>query len=197
MVGDKVYIAQGEENLDRKSAGSLVCIKAGGTGDTTEKNEVWRVSKVLASKSSPLVVDGRVYCADDSGNLYIADAETGKLIGNKPVKLIGTIVRASPLYADGKIYLCSTTAWHVMQPTKDGVKFLDKMRMPERDEVSGSLAVSHGKLYLPTARRTLLLRQERRETGRRFTSSRAAGRNARGLRRSGRLGCRSCRLSCC
>lgn len=93
MVGDKVYIAQGEENLDRKSAGSLVCFKAGGTGDTTEKNEVWRVSKVLASKSSPLVVDGRVYCADDSGNLYIADAETGKLIGNKPVKLIGTIVR--------------------------------------------------------------------------------------------------------
>ena len=151
VVGDKVYIAQGEENLDRKSAGSLVCLKADGTGDTTDKNEIWRMSKVLASKSSPLVVDGRVYCADDSGNLYIVDADTGKLVGNKPVKLIGTIVRASPLYADGKIYLCSTTAWHVMQPTKDGVKFLDKMRMPERDEVSGSLAVSHGKIYLPTA----------------------------------------------
>ncbi len=92
------------------------------------------------------LVDGRVYSADDSGNLYIADAETGKLIGGKPVKLIGTIVRSTArLYADGKIYLCSTTAWHVMQPTDNGVKFLDKMRLPEQDEVSGSLAVSHGK----------------------------------------------------
>ena len=121
------------------------------------------MSKVLASKSSPLVVDGRVYCADDSGNLYIVDAETGKLVGGKPVKLIGTIVRASPLYADGKIYLCSTTAWHVMQPTKDGVKFLDKMRLPENDEVSGSLAVSHGKIYLPTGCGALLPGQERCE----------------------------------
>jgi outer membrane protein assembly factor BamB len=151
IVGDKIYMAQGEENLDRKSAGSLVCFKADGTDDTTDKNEIWRMTNVLASKSSPLVVDGRVYCADDLGNLYIVDAETGKLVGNKSVKLIGTIVRSSPLYADGKIYLCTTTAWHVLQPTKDGVKFLAKMRMPEREEVSGSMAVSHGKIYLPTA----------------------------------------------
>ena len=36
VVGDKVYMAQGEENLDRKSAGSLVCFKADGTDDTTD-----------------------------------------------------------------------------------------------------------------------------------------------------------------
>ncbi len=150
VVGEKVYESQGEETLDRKNAGSLVCFKGTGTGDITKTNEVWTVPRVLAGKSSPLVVDGRVYSADDSGNLYIVDAETGKLIGGKPTRLLGTIVRASPLYADGKIYLSSTTAWHVMQPTKDGVKFVSKMRLPDKDEVSGSMAVSHGKIYLPT-----------------------------------------------
>ncbi len=150
VVGDKVYESQAEETLDRRTAGSLTCFKGTGHGDITKTNEIWTVPRVMAGKSSPLVVNGRVYSADDTGNLWIVDAETGKVIGGKPVKLMGTIVRASPLAADGKIYLCSTSAWHVMEPTENGVKFLDKMRLPEADEVSGSLAVSHGKIYLPT-----------------------------------------------
>ncbi len=152
VVGDKVFMAQNEENLDNRTQGMLVCIKGSGAGDITGKkeNEVWHLPGVMAGKSSPLVVNDRVYIADDSGNLYVVDAKTGKQIG-KNVKLTGTIVRASPLYADGKIYLCSTTGWHVMQPTDTGVKFLAKMRLPEKDEVSGSLAVSHGKIFVPTA----------------------------------------------
>ena len=103
----------------------------------------------MDGKSTPLVVNNRVYAADDTGNLYIADAETGKQIG-KTVKLLGTIVRSSPLFADGKIYLTSTTGWHVFQPTETGVKVLQKFRLPEKDEVSGSLAVASGKIYVPT-----------------------------------------------
>ncbi len=150
VVGNRVYMAQGEQNLDNMTAGALACFRAGGKGDITKTNEIWHILKDLASKSSPVVANGRVYSADDAGNLYIADAETGRLIGGKPAKLIGTIVRSTPLIADGKVYLTSTTAWHVMQPTDNGVKFLDKKRLPDQDEISGSMAVSHGKLYVPT-----------------------------------------------
>jgi outer membrane protein assembly factor BamB len=150
VIGDEVFAAQAEENLDQRTQGSLTCFTGTGEGDITKTNEKWHLTGVMDGKSSPLVFDGRVYSADDSGNLYIADAETGKLIGGRPTRLLGTIVRSSPLAADGKIYLCSTTGWHVMQPTPTGVKFLSKMRLPEKDEVSGSLAVSHGKIYLPT-----------------------------------------------
>jgi hypothetical protein len=59
-------------------------------------------------------------------------------------------MRSSPVYADGKIFACTTSAWHVFQPTKDGVKLTHKLRLSEEDEVSGSPIISHGRIYLPT-----------------------------------------------
>ena len=53
--------------------------------------------------------------------MYINDAATGKPVG-EPVKMVGTIMRSSPVYADGKIYACTTSAWHMLTITKDGVK---------------------------------------------------------------------------
>jgi outer membrane protein assembly factor BamB len=150
VVGDKVFMTQAEENPDNRTQGMLSCFNAHGEGDITKTNEAWHLSGVMSGKSSPILVDDRIYTCDDAGNLYIVDAKTGKQIGNKPIKLLGTIVRASPLSADGKIYLTSTTGWHVLQPTPTGVKFLAKNRLPEADEVSGSMAISHGKIYLPT-----------------------------------------------
>ena len=81
--------------------------------------------------------------------MYVVDAATGEEVC-KPAKLIGTIVRSSPVYADGKIFICSTGAWHVFQPTENGVKLIHKLRLAEEDEVSGSPAISHGRIYLPT-----------------------------------------------
>ena len=111
----------------------------------------------MAGKSSPLLVNGRIYQSDDQNNLYIVDAETGKKVTERPVKLTGEIVRGSPLYADGKIYLCSTTAWHVFRPTATGVKLVNKMRLPDDDEVSASVVVSHGRIYLATNARLYCL----------------------------------------
>jgi hypothetical protein len=111
---------------------------------------IWQNKEIGNGKSSPLLVDGRLYVADDLGNFYIFDAASGKQIG-KPVKLVGTIVRASPLYADGKIYMCSTSGWHVFQPTANGLKLVDRMRLDAADEISGSPIVSHGRIYLPTS----------------------------------------------
>ena len=103
----------------------------------------------MDGKSSPLLVDGRVYSLDDGGKMFVVDATTGEEVC-KPAKLIGTIVRSSPVFADGKIYICSTSAWHVFQPTPTGVKLIHKLRLNEEDEVSGSPAISHGRIYLPT-----------------------------------------------
>ena len=114
----------------------------------------------MVEKSSPILVDGRLYqCDVDQNNLYIVDAAKGKLI--KKEKLLGQIIRGSPLYADGKIYICSTTAWHVFRPTAKGVEVVQKMalRAPE-DEMSASVVVSHGRLYVATGARLYCLGKE-------------------------------------
>ena len=128
VVGKTVYMAQNEENLDNVTQGMLTAFRGVGKGDITQDAPIWKLRGVMAGKSSPILVDGRIYQSDDENNLYIVDAATGKPVTKKPVKLIGEIVRGSPLYADGKIYLCSTTAWHCFRPTAKGVEAVQKLR---------------------------------------------------------------------
>ena len=156
VVGKTVYMAQSEENLSNDTQGMLSAFRGVGKGDITDDAPIWKMRGVMAGKSSPIFVDGRIYQSDDQNNLYIVDAAKGKLI--KKQKLMGQIVRGSPLYADGKIYLCSTTAWHVFRPTEKGVEVVQKMalRAPE-DEVSASVVVSHGRIYLATGARLYCL----------------------------------------
>lgn len=153
--GDKVYMGQSEENREGNSMGALVAINgAAGTGDAdiTDKGELWREKEIMVGRSGMLLLDGRLYSADDGGNVYVHEAATGKQIGRR-VKLLGTIMRASLLYADGNIYACTTNAWHVLKPNEKGVKIVHRLRLPEGEEVHGSPIISHGRLYLPTTER--------------------------------------------
>jgi hypothetical protein len=47
--------------------------------------------------------------------------------------------------------MATTSGLHVMQPTPDGVKFLIKTRLPQQDEVTGSIIAANGRIYLPSA----------------------------------------------
>jgi outer membrane protein assembly factor BamB len=151
VLGDTVYMGQSEENRDDSTMGALAAIKGTGSDDITKTGELWRVKEMMIGKSSPILLDGRLYALDDSNVLYVVNAATGELIGKK-TRLAGTIARASLVYADGKIYACTTSVWHVLEPTEDGVKIVHRLRLKlsEGEEVHGSPIVSHGRIYLPT-----------------------------------------------
>jgi len=142
-----------EENMTGSTMGAIVAIDGAKTGDITKTGELWR-NPGMVGKSSPLLVDGRLYAFDDGAKLYVIDATNGKPIG-KPVKMIGTIMRSSPVYADGKIYAATTSAWHVFEPSKTGAKLTHKLRLNE--EVTASPIISHGRIYLTTGDRTYCL----------------------------------------
>jgi outer membrane protein assembly factor BamB len=158
--GGLIVMGNAEENLDNQSMGCIVAFRGDGdqTGDITNKAEAWRAPGTV-SKTSLVYHDGRIYAAEDNGKLHILDAETGEPIG-KPVKLVGTIVRSSPLIADGKLYICTTSASHVYEITEKGLKPLHRMRLGEEDEVAGSPCVSHGRIYLPTVSKMYCLGEE-------------------------------------
>lgn len=152
VVGNTVFYGQSEENRDN-GMGAVAAIDATKTGDVTETGELWRVQELMVGRSQPVMVENHLFAPDESGTVYILDPKTGDPISPRRVKLLGAIVRASPLYADGKVYVCSRSAWHVFEPTKDGAKMIHKYRFPiGEEECDASPIVSHGKLYLTTTK---------------------------------------------
>ena len=154
--GDTVIISQAEENLDNTSMGSATVFKAAGMGDITATAAVWQKKGVMDGRSMPVVLGDRVYFIDDGAKVYALDRKTGEPLG-RPQKLLGTIVRGSPLVADGRLYVCSTSGWHVLEPTADGIKFVNRMRLDEEDEVTASPIAANGYIYLTTGARLYCL----------------------------------------
>ena len=152
VAGDTVVISQAEENLDNTSMGSATVFKAAGDGEITATAALWQKKGVMDGRSMPVVLGDRVYLIDDGAKVYAFDKATGSPVG-RPQKLLGTIVRGSPLVADGKLYVCSTSGWHVLEPTADGVKFVNRMRFDEEDEVTASPIAWEGRIYLTTGER--------------------------------------------
>ena len=64
---DRVYTSQAEENVGTTSMGTIVAIDGSKTGNITKTGEVWRQAGMVG-KSSPLLVDGRLYAFDDGAS---------------------------------------------------------------------------------------------------------------------------------
>jgi hypothetical protein len=156
VTGDTVYISQSEENLDNTSMGSATAFKGMGTGPIPATSAIWQKKGVMDGRSMPVVLDGRVWFVEDGAKVHVFDQATGAPAG-RPQKLLGTIVRGSPLVADGKLYVCSTSGFHVLEPTRDGFKFAHRMRLDEEDEVTASPIAADGLLYLVTGARIFCL----------------------------------------
>jgi outer membrane protein assembly factor BamB len=154
--GDTVYISQAEENLDNTSMGSVTAFKGIGAGDITATNVLWQKKGVMDGRSMPVALGDRIYFVDDGAKVCTFDKATGTPVG-KPLKLLGTIVRGSPLVADGKLHVCSTSGWHVLEPTRDGLKIVNRMRLDEEDEVTASPIAWNGLVFLTTGARLYCL----------------------------------------
>jgi len=156
VAGDKVYTGHSEENRDDNTMGAIVALDGSLTGDITQTGELWRVKEVGAGRAAPLMIGDRVYFGIDSGSIQIVDSATGEPIARRPARLAGTILRSSPLYADGRIYAATTDAWHVLEPNDEGVRIAQRQRL-RNEEIYGSIVASHGRIYVPTTRRLVCL----------------------------------------
>jgi len=156
VTADGIYMAQAEENLDSTSMGVAAKIGLRGSGDVTGDNLLWDRKAIVDGKAMPVVLGDRVYFVEDGAKVHAFDRETGKPAG-RPTRLLGTIVRASPLVANGRLYVCSTSGWHVLEPTARGLSFVHRMRLPGDDEVTASPIAWQGRLYLTTGERLYCL----------------------------------------
>ncbi|MBM81031.1 MAG: pyrrolo-quinoline quinone [Planctomycetaceae bacterium] len=147
VYNNTVISGHSEENINDTAMGAFFAIDATKAGNVSESGELWRTKEWFVGKSSPIVVNDRIYAIEDKAQLRIVDPKTGEQILKKK---LGTMMRSSPLYADGKIYTCTANGrWYILKPTDDGVDILHRLRF-SGEESHGSPIVSHGRIYFPT-----------------------------------------------
>ena len=86
-------------------SGSMVAVRPDGKGDVTGTHIEWSDRKGVAKKSSQLMVDGLFYMNSDDGIVSCREPETGDIVWQKRV---AKEFAASPIFADGKIFLFGT-----------------------------------------------------------------------------------------
>jgi len=127
----------------------LLAIRVGGGGDMTQQSILWKYQKPVPQVPSTLLYKGVLYMVNDSGILLSFEPATGEVL--KQGRLKGAIDKyfASPVAADGKIFLISQAGnvsvvqaspqWEIL-----AVNDLD-------DEVFATPAIADGRIYIRTA----------------------------------------------
>ena len=125
----------------------IVAVKPDATGVLApgSKGELWRKNSGTPDVPCPLVHDGLVYiCRENQGILTVLDAKTGEQVYSE--RIYADRYRASPVYADGKVYLTSRRG--VVTVVKAGRKFEKLAENRMSDQISASPAVANGRIYL-------------------------------------------------
>ena len=104
VVGDTVYASHSEENVIGNTMGSVVALDGTLSGDLSGQ-EKWQEFEVMAGKSSPIMVDGKLWVVDARAKLWIFDPETGEILSRRKAVGKDKVMRSTPLYADGK-FIC-------------------------------------------------------------------------------------------
>ncbi len=86
------------------SNGQLYAVRTGGNGLVTDTHVAWRVKRGASNKPSILLIDDLIYMIGDTGIASCVEAKTGEIVWQQR---IGGEYSASPVYADGKIWLFS------------------------------------------------------------------------------------------
>jgi outer membrane protein assembly factor BamB len=127
--------------------GLIVALKPGPTGniDAGSPFESWRKLKGAPDVPSPLIHDGFVYLVQaDGGFLQSWDAKTGQEFYKE--RIHPDRYRASPVYADGKIYVLSRDGTALV--VQAGAKYQALATNKLNDNFAASPAIANGRIYL-------------------------------------------------
>jgi len=102
VVGDVVYIANGQDPEHGEGIGHLYAIDATKRGDITKTGRLWHYEKIRRTISTAAVKDGIIYYPDFSGFFHALDAKTGQPLW---VHDMFAAMWSSALVVDGKVYL--------------------------------------------------------------------------------------------
>jgi outer membrane protein assembly factor BamB len=167
ISGTTLFASHSEENLDSNEMGLVAAIDATGKGTLGKDQIKWAVKGIRGGYSSPIVDAGRLYLIDDSATLFAFEVNSGKELWKHT---LGTLQRASPVLADGKLYVGTENGkFYILKPGPSGCQVLSETQLgpvekvelkteagdeaiTANEQILASVAVSRGRIYLVTTK---------------------------------------------
>jgi outer membrane protein assembly factor BamB len=157
VVGNRIYMAGGGDLWWGKNEAWLKCIDATKSGDITTNGLVWSYRLEKHVMGTPAVVNGMVFIADCGRKFHCVDAETGTPYWTQD---INGEAWASPLAADGKVYLGTRSgSFYVFAAGKEK-KLLSSCELGQ--PISSTAAAANGVLYVATMNRLYAVQERER-----------------------------------
>jgi outer membrane protein assembly factor BamB len=125
----------------------VLVLRAGGRGDVTTTHKLWEFQNG-PDVPTPVTDGTRAYFITDRGVVYCVDLKTGKPIYG-PQRLAPGTYSASPVLADGKIYITSEDG--ITSVFRAGPQFELLATNHLDDYTLSSIAIKEGQLFLRTA----------------------------------------------
>ena len=149
VIGTTAILTHSEENLNSSEMGMITAVDATAKGDIKKEQVKWTRLGWQGGFSSPVVDGDRIYHIDNSANIAAIDANTGKQLW---LQNLGTIQKASPVFADGRLYVGTENGkFFILKPSATGCEIVDQDQLGTEElpeAIIASVAVSNGRIYL-------------------------------------------------
>ena len=130
------------------SRNGILGIRVGGEGDMTKQNVVWTYGKRVPQLPSPLVYEDALYMVNEGGIVTLLEPDTGDLVAQGRLKGAVDSYYASPVAADGKIFMASELGKVAVLRPGSG---LDVVAVNDLDDlIYATPAIADGRLYIRT-----------------------------------------------
>lgn len=128
----------------------MVAIRAGGKGDVSKTHVLWSSARG-SDFGSPILHEGHLYFANSRGSATCLNAKNGELVYEERVRLSQGSARiyASPVLADGKLFIPTRTAGSVVLAAKPAFAQLAENEVAgDRSDFSATPMVIGKRLFL-------------------------------------------------
>ncbi len=138
-------VAKGLIVVPSAKKGPIIALKPNGSGDITQNKDLhWWSSPKTPDVPSPLILGELVYLCMENGDLAILRAKSGEQLDYQ--RTHRQRHRASPVYADGRIYLTARDGKVTVVKASEKVEIVAENELGE--DISASPAISNGVIYL-------------------------------------------------
>jgi outer membrane protein assembly factor BamB len=147
----KITRAEWDAQVKFRAAGKNVAfaLNPGGTGDVTTSHLAWTVTRGLPYIPSPLVYQGVLYLVNKQGRLSAFAVQTGKEV--YLMERVGlSDAYASPVAANGHVYLCGLDGAVVVVKAGAGPKLVSAAKLDDR--IAATPAMAGDTLYIRTGK---------------------------------------------